>query len=220
MKKFLVLGILSFLLFACSEVTENDISIDDFKINESGDLFFRNENLGRIVGQNGKDGIDGKDGINGKDGIDGIDGINGRDGVDGKDAIDINPFYMDLSSFKINDELPINAGIIPFTWTIDDNTTVFIESVAFKLHSKISIEEAKKNPEFRLFGTYYPYFIEAKIRGRVSNRYGDHIVIIFGDNYRGIALYGSSNADGTFEFSEIFGTKYYSVLTLSNIYFE
>ena len=65
--------------------TSGILSVD---INESGELIVTytdgsQENLGKIVGSDGKDGVDGKDGI---DGVDGKDGADGKDGVDGKDG--------------------------------------------------------------------------------------------------------------------------------------
>lgn len=62
-------------------------------INEKGELIITytdesEENLGTVVGQDGKDGEDGKDGIDGTDGKDGMDGEDGKDGDPGKDGVD------------------------------------------------------------------------------------------------------------------------------------
>lgn len=46
----------------------------------------RTKTLGKVVGENGRDGRDGVDGKDGRDGVDGKDGAPGRDGVDGKDG--------------------------------------------------------------------------------------------------------------------------------------
>lgn len=43
--------------------------------------------VGKVTGENGKDGINGIDGKDGADGKDGINGIDGKDGADGKDGI-------------------------------------------------------------------------------------------------------------------------------------
>lgn len=82
--------------------------IDSAKINEDGELIIiyqdgSKQNLGVVVGADGKDGsdgvdgkdgidgtngVDGKDGKDGKDGEDGINGVDGKDGKDGQDGID------------------------------------------------------------------------------------------------------------------------------------
>ena len=90
---FLILGIV-FILSSCNSNTA--AGIVSASINENGELIlvYQNgteQNLGVVVGNDGKDGIDGKDGkdgIDGKDGKDGIDGKDGKDGVDGKDGKD------------------------------------------------------------------------------------------------------------------------------------
>lgn len=76
---------------ACSQAAP--VSVKGAKINEKGELILSysddtEQNLGVVVGKDGKDGIDGKDGMDGKDGLDGKDGIDGKDGVDGKDGTD------------------------------------------------------------------------------------------------------------------------------------
>ena len=64
------------------------------QINSKGELEVSYDNgkswtsLGKVVGEDGKDGVDGKNGVDGKDGKDGIDGKNGVNGKDGKDGAD------------------------------------------------------------------------------------------------------------------------------------
>lgn len=60
------------------------------EVREAGDLIFlytdgTEQNVGRIVGEKGKDGVDGKDAVavDGKDGKDGLDGKDGERGADG-----------------------------------------------------------------------------------------------------------------------------------------
>ena len=58
-------------------------------------------NLGKVVGTNGKDGINGTNGVDGKDGVDGApgkdgkDGVNGADGKDGADGVGIQNIAID-----------------------------------------------------------------------------------------------------------------------------
>jgi len=70
---------------------KDGISIAKSEINSKGELvitYSNNEveNLGVIVGANGKDGVNGADG---KDGVNGADGKDGDDGEDGKDGVGI-----------------------------------------------------------------------------------------------------------------------------------
>ena len=53
------------------------------QINENGELileysFGREQNMGKVVGEDGNDGLDGNDGANGKDGQNGLDGKDGQ----------------------------------------------------------------------------------------------------------------------------------------------
>ena len=74
--------------------TQGASGILSLDINDRGELVVTytdgsQENLGKVVGNDGKDGsngIDGKDGTNGVDGANGKDGKNGKDGVDGLDG--------------------------------------------------------------------------------------------------------------------------------------
>lgn len=82
---------------------EDGVGIVRSEINESGELVLTysdntSANLGRVVGNDGKDGtdgepgrdgVDGKDGQNGTNGVDGKDGVNGVDGKDGESAYEI-----------------------------------------------------------------------------------------------------------------------------------
>ena len=94
--KILVFIFLSALLLSFASCDSNEpVGISKVKINADGELIItftdgEKENLGVIVGEDGKDGIngiDGKDGKDGKDGEDGKDGVDGIDGEDGKDGI-------------------------------------------------------------------------------------------------------------------------------------
>ena len=77
------------LPFALSSCNSNDaLGIASAEINEDGELVLvysdgTEQNLGVVVGEDGKDGIDGIDGI---DGVDGKDGTNGKDAVGGTDG--------------------------------------------------------------------------------------------------------------------------------------
>jgi len=99
---------------------KDGISIAKSEINSKGELvitYSNNEveNLGIVVGANGRDGVngaDGKDGVNGADGKDGVDGEDGKDGKDGVGIEDIkivngnlaitltNGTTMDLGNIK------------------------------------------------------------------------------------------------------------------------
>lgn len=67
--------------------------IQSIILNEDGELILTYTdgeivNLGKIKGENGKDGIDGKDGLDGLNGKDGLDGRDGKDGINGRDGKD------------------------------------------------------------------------------------------------------------------------------------
>lgn len=69
--------------------------IKSTEINSAGELIItytngETENLGVVVGEDGKDGKDGKDGTNGKDGEDGEDGEDGKDSESGDIVISGN----------------------------------------------------------------------------------------------------------------------------------
>ncbi len=85
----------AFIFTSCSLLNETDNAkyITGTSINAKGELVvtYSNgtmQNLGVVVGQDGKDGVNGKDGVDGKDGLNGKDGVNGKDGIDGKDGVD------------------------------------------------------------------------------------------------------------------------------------
>ncbi len=94
LKKGFLLSIVCSLLLsvvACNQATP--VSVKNAHINEKGELILSysddtEQNLGVVVGADGKDGVDGKDGADGRDGVDGKDGADGKDGVDGKDGTD------------------------------------------------------------------------------------------------------------------------------------
>ena len=48
----------------------------------------RTKTIGKVVGENGRDGRDGVDGKDGRDGVDGKDGVDGAAGKDGRDGVD------------------------------------------------------------------------------------------------------------------------------------
>lgn len=95
--KIFVISLIFTLLLSLASCGEGDepVGISKIRINADGELIItytdgEKENLGVIVGEDGKDGkdgIDGKDGKDGKDGEDGKDGVDGIDGEDGKDGI-------------------------------------------------------------------------------------------------------------------------------------
>lgn len=69
------------------------VGIKEAYINDDGELVLSytdgtEQNLGTVVGEDGKDGADGADGKDGTDGKDGADGKDGIDGVDGTDGVD------------------------------------------------------------------------------------------------------------------------------------
>ncbi len=100
---FFVCALIFALLFSLISCGGTDVDAFSASINDAGELILvypdgTEENLGVVVGkdgkngkdgENGKDGKDGKDGEDGKDGLngkDGKDGLNGKDGEDGKDG--------------------------------------------------------------------------------------------------------------------------------------
>lgn len=91
---FSLLLVLTLILGSCYSPSYK--GIQDTFINDKGELIItytngEKDNLGVVVGKDGKDGIDGsdgKDGIDGEDGKDGVDGEDGKDGVDGEDGKD------------------------------------------------------------------------------------------------------------------------------------
>ena len=81
---FLISVLLIFTFCACSDSSDAN-SIKNAYINEKGELVLNytngsSDNLGLVVGQNGKDGANGQDGKDGQNGQDGKDGLNGKDG--------------------------------------------------------------------------------------------------------------------------------------------
>ncbi len=92
-KKLTVLLVTALLLSsvgACARTAE-PVGIEEAYINEKGELVLSytdgtEQNLGTVVGADGKDGADGADGADGKDGSDGKDGVDGADGADGQDG--------------------------------------------------------------------------------------------------------------------------------------
>ena len=112
---FLILGIV-FILSSCNSNTA--AGIVSASINENGELIlvYQNgteQNLGVVVGNDGKDGIDGKDGkdgIDGKDGKDGVDGKDGKDGVDGADGSDGSTIIIDNAN-GLDSTLAIAKGL-------------------------------------------------------------------------------------------------------------
>ncbi len=93
--KSLVLAVLAIfvLAFSSCSLMEAPRGISKTEINDAGELIITytdgsEENLGVVVGQNGKDGKDGINGTNGKDGKDGANGKDGKDGINGSDGAD------------------------------------------------------------------------------------------------------------------------------------
>ncbi len=62
------------------------------------------DNLGVVVGADGKDGKDGADGAKGDKGADGINGIDSKDGLNGTDGVGIDTIVIE------NDELNITLS--------------------------------------------------------------------------------------------------------------
>ena len=94
-KKLAVLVMVMLLLSSAGACAKAEpVSIEKAYINDAGELVLSytdgtEQNLGTVVGADGKDGIDGadgQDGADGKDGQDGKDGADGMDGTDGKDG--------------------------------------------------------------------------------------------------------------------------------------
>ena len=80
---------------------KDGVGVSSAQINSKGELVLTYSNgqistLGKVIG------ADGKDGVNGADGKDGLNGTNGKDGVDGKDGISISK-----SEINSNGELVI-----------------------------------------------------------------------------------------------------------------
>ena len=93
-KKFSVLGLVVLLVSSTAACAKTEpVGIEDAYINDAGELVLSytdgtEQNLGTVVGADGKDGIDGADGQDGADGKDGTDGKDGQDGADGTDGED------------------------------------------------------------------------------------------------------------------------------------
>ncbi len=94
-RRICVFAIMALLFSATGACAKTEpVSIEDAYINDDGELVLSytdgtEQNLGVVVGADGKDGTDGadgKDGVNGKDGADGKDGEDGADGADGQDG--------------------------------------------------------------------------------------------------------------------------------------
>ncbi len=86
-----------------------------FSVNAEGELICvfadgTTQNLGKVRGEDGKDGADGENGKDGLNGKDGADGKNGKDGQDGEDGSKITigengHWYIDgEDTFYIADE--------------------------------------------------------------------------------------------------------------------
>lgn len=68
------------------------------------------DDVGLVVGKDGRDGVDGKDGAMGADGRDGIDGAAGQPGMDGKDGADGKSVDAGAVAVMIRDQIE-EAGI-------------------------------------------------------------------------------------------------------------
>lgn len=103
---FISLLLICLLLGSCSSYFSSDLkSIKSTDINELGELviYYTDgtfENLGVVVGENGKNGENGKDGADGENGKDGLDGKDGIDGADG--SITIIDGSVDTLELAIN----------------------------------------------------------------------------------------------------------------------
>ncbi len=92
MKRFCVVAILTLVVSLTGACGKSEpVSIEKAYINDEGELVLSytdgtEQNLGTVVGADGKDGADGADGKDGTDGVDGKDGTDGADGADGKDG--------------------------------------------------------------------------------------------------------------------------------------
>lgn len=92
-KKVAVLLVTSLVLSLTGACGKGEpVGIRQTYINEDGELVISytdgtEQNLGTVVGSDGKDGADGEDGTDGKDGADGKDGEDGSDGKDGSITI-------------------------------------------------------------------------------------------------------------------------------------
>ena len=89
---FLSLVFTLLIIFCSCSLLTTERSIKNTKINPDGDLIIyytdgTYQNLGRVVGEDGKDGIDGKDGEPGANGKNGVAGKDGNPGTDGKDGV-------------------------------------------------------------------------------------------------------------------------------------
>ncbi len=230
MRKGIFVSLFVILIISACSVPEKDIiTNNDFKIDQSGNLIFRGTDLGRIRGDNGKDGLDG---INGKDGKDGLNGKDGKDGLDGKDGNDgyirINAQepeyfeYIDLSKYNIGDLIPIEIGKIPFTWVLEESKWIKLEKVSLKLIKKYNIDESKSDLNKRVYDAFYPYLLELRVSGSTSlDMVESHnVVVIFTDANIGRGGGSEINSDGTFEIIEEFGEHNYNKLIFSKAYFE
>jgi len=196
--KLIIVILCSLLLIGCSEVVNNEIKSGDFKIDSNGNLIFRDENLGKIKGQDGtdgKNGLDGKDGLNGKNGIDGEDGTNGLNGINGVDGKDGETPYIgengnwwigssDTGYLAIDKEdLVLSQGDSisvypnePFEWAVTLSDTVvsinrfeiFVDVIDFNNYSISNTRQGYLKSDYESDEVYSPYKGNVTISGTVE----------------------------------------------------
>lgn len=232
MKKIVILMIFLFFVAGCTTDSSSDIKKGDFLVDSNGHLIFRGEDLGSIKGADGKDGIDGNDGVDGKNGLpgrNGIDGINGKDGLNGTNGIDgryslegVIHRFIDLSEYNVGDQLPYDAGVIPFDWKVDENTIIRVNSISFTLKAKYTLEESKTDISKREYDTFYPYIIEFKATGTAPMEYANKkiAVVILENGHAGYGAGGVVKSDGSFEAKYDYGLSDYYLPVFRRANFE
>ncbi len=207
---------LAFFLASCSFVEDEGRSIVRSAINENGELVLyysdgSYDNVGAVVGADGKDGVDGIDGVNGVDGKDGINGKDGIDGVDGKNGKNGKDGINGVDGKDIKETVIINT----------DESDVAI-AAARGLRSAVSITcaftDKTTDEEYGSAGSGVIYTLD-KTEGDAFIITNYHVVYDV-DSETGVSesinvyLYGAEYADTAIEATFVGGSLYYDIAVL------
>ena len=124
--------------------------------------------LGKAVGEDGKDGIDGEDGVDGEDGKDGQDGKDGKDGKDGDSMFTSVTYDENNVYFTLTDG---NVLIVPR----GNSTSDFDQTVIDNLVTSLILDKEEMNFSYSEIGTTKTIvattlpFAETKVRWESSN---------------------------------------------------
>lgn len=202
------------------------------EINGKGELVIyysdgTEENLGLVVGRDGKNGKDGIDGINGIDGIDGIDGKNGKDGIDGKDGQDGADGKDGKDGIDGEDGKDgINVGEVDqFDITVNTSGGESAAAVSKAILSSVSVIckitpiSATADPAYSL-GAGVIYYLD-KVNGDAFIITNYHVVFNSKSGYeKGISedisvyLYGNEYAEGAIKAEFVGGSLTYDIAVL------